>query len=307
MDCDFKGIYAANIVPLKTDKSIDADNLVNHVKEISDVKGIRGLLVNGHAGENFTLSANEQLQVLKIIKESIKKDSLIISGVNFEDPQQAARVAKEMFVSGANAILIFPPFSWSQGISTKMIYDHHKIISDSVQGPIFLYQSSVNSGHLSYKKDTLSELLKLKNIIGIKEGSWNTSIYIENHKYLKKINPSFLVMASGDEHIYPCFKYASDGSQVSLAAIIPDKIVELITNIENKNFDLAQDLDKKLLVLAQNIYGKQPPSFATARIKYCLKVLKKIPRDTMRSSIILDKKEKEALKKSLKSIKDIIN
>ena len=86
-------------------------------------------------------------------KESIKKDSLIISGVNFEDPQQAARVAKEMFVSGANAILIFPPFSWSQGVSTKMIYDHHKIISESVQGPIFLYQSSVNSGHLSYKKD----------------------------------------------------------------------------------------------------------------------------------------------------------
>ena len=88
-------------------------------------------------------------------------------------------------------------------------------------------------------------------------------------------------MASGDEHIYPCFKYASDGSQVSLAAIVPEKIVELITNIENKHFDLAQHLDKKLLILAQNIYGKQPSSFATARIKYCLKVLKKIPRETM--------------------------
>ena len=109
-------------------------------------------------------------------------------------------------------------------------------------------------------------------------------------------------MASGDEHIYPCFKYASDGSQVSLAAIVPEKIVELITNIENKNFDLAQELDKKLLILAQNIYGKYPPSFATARIKYCLKVLKKIPRDIMRSSISLDDEEKIQLEKSLKSI-----
>ena len=35
-------------------------------------------------------------------------------------------------------------------------------------------------------------------------------------------------MASGDEHLYPCFKYGSDGSQVSLAAIAPEKIVELI-------------------------------------------------------------------------------
>ena len=119
MNINFKGIYAANIVPLKIDKSIDKENLVNHVKGNFNVKGIRGLLVNGHAGENFTLNANEQIQVLKIIKESIKKESLIISGVNFEDPQEAARVAKEMLDSGANAILIFPPFSWSQGINTQ--------------------------------------------------------------------------------------------------------------------------------------------------------------------------------------------
>ena len=302
MKIDFKGIYAANIVPLETDKSIDIENLIKHVREISDVKGIKGLLVNGHAGENFTLSANEQIKVLRIIKESIKKESLIISGVNFEDPQKAALIAKEMLDNGANAILIFPPFSWSQGINTKMIYEHHKIISDAVQGPIFIYQSSVNSGYLSYKTETLRELTKIKNIIGIKEGSWNTECYVDNHKFLKNINQNFLVMASGDEHIYPCFKYASDGSQVSLAAIVPEKVVELITNIENKNFDLAEDIDRKLLILAKNIYGKYPPSFATARIKYCLKILKKIPRDTMRSSITLDNEEKSQLKNSLKSI-----
>ena len=87
-----------------------------------------------------------------------------------------------------------------------------------------------------------------------------------------------------------------------MAAIVPEKIVELITNIQSKNFDLAKDLDKKLLILAQNIYGKYPSSFATARIKYCLKVLGKIPRDTMRSSISLDDKEKLQLENSLKSI-----
>ena len=302
MNNNFKGIYAANIVPLKSDKSIDRENLIKHVKEISNVKGIRGLLVNGHAGENFTLSADEQIEVLNVIKESIKNDSLIISGVNFEDPEKGALVAKEMLDHGANAILIFPPFSWSQGISSKMIYEHHKIISDAVDGPIFIYQSSINSGHLSYNIETLGELMKIKNIIGIKEGSWNTKSYIENYKFLKNINHKFLVMASGDEHIYPCFEYASDGSQVSLAAIVPEKIVELITNIENKNFDLARNLDKTLLILAKNIYGKYPPSFATARIKYCLKVLKKIPNDTMRSSIILDYNEKKQLEHSLKLI-----
>ena len=93
MNNNFKVIYAAKIVPLKSDKSIDTENLIKHVKEISNVKGIRCLLVNGHAGENFTLSADEQIQVLNVIKESIKNDSLIISGVNFEDPEKGALVA----------------------------------------------------------------------------------------------------------------------------------------------------------------------------------------------------------------------
>ena len=65
MNINFKGIYAANIVPLESDKSIDTENLIKHVREISEVKGIKGLLVNGHAGENFTLSANEQIKVLE--------------------------------------------------------------------------------------------------------------------------------------------------------------------------------------------------------------------------------------------------
>ena len=109
-------------------------------------------------------------------------------------------------------------------------------------------------------------------------------------------------MASGDEHLYPCFKYASDGSQVSLAAITPEKIVKLIRLIENKEHSKAKKLDKKLLVLAKNIYGKYPPNFATARIKYCLKILKKIPNDLMRSTISLSSNEKMQLKKSLKSL-----
>ena len=43
-------------------------------------------------------------------------------------------------------------------------------------------------------------------------------------------------------------------------------------------------------------------SLATARIKYCLKILKKIPNEIMKSSITLDNNEKKQLKKSLKSL-----
>jgi len=302
MTKNLKGIYAATVVPLKKNKSINEIALKNHIKDIIKTNGIKGLLLNGHAGENFTLNIDEQIKVIKIAQKYKGLDKKLISGLNFEDPLLASNVAKKMTKAGADAILIFPPFSWSQGISEEMIFKHHKIICNKITKPVFLYQSSIYSGHLSYKKNLLKKLLKIKNIIGVKEGSWDYKNYVSNYKFLKKIKKEFLVMASGDEHLYPCFKYASDGSQVSLAAITPEKIVELIRLIENKEFSKAKKLDKKLLILAKNIYGKYPPNFATARIKYCLKVIKKIPSDLMRSSISLDANEKIKLKKCLKAL-----
>ena len=302
MNNNFKGIYAATVVPLKKNKSLDQNGLSKHIKDVINTKGIKGLLLNGHAGENFTLNINEQIRVVEIAKKFKNLNKKLISGLNFEDAILASKVAKKMEKAGADAILIFPPFSWSQGISEEMIFQHHKIICNKVNKPVFLYQSSIYSGDLSYKKNLLKKLLKIKNIIGVKEGSWNYKSYVNNYKFLKKIKNSFLVMASGDEHLYPCFKYASDGSQVSLAAITPEKIVELIRLIEKKEFSKAKKLDNRLLILAKNIYGKYPANFATARIKYCLKVLKKIPNDFMRSTIALDNLEKKHLRKSLKSL-----
>ena len=302
MNNNFKGIYAATVVPLKKNKSLDQNGLSKHIKHVINTKGIKGLLLNGHAGENFTLNINEQIKVVEIAKKFKNLNKKLISGLNFEDAILASKVAKKMEKAGADAILIFPPFSWSQGISEEMIFQHHKIICNKINKPVFLYQSSIYSGDLSYKKNLLKKLLKIKNIIGVKEGSWNYKSYVNNYKFLKKIKNSFLVMASGDEHLYPCFKYASDGSQVSLAAITPEKIVELIRLIEKKEFSKAKKLDNRLLILAKNIYGKYPANFATARIKYCLKVLKKIPNDFMRSTIALDNLEKKHLRKSLKSL-----
>jgi dihydrodipicolinate synthase/N-acetylneuraminate lyase len=87
---------------------------------------------------------------------------------------------------------------------------------------------------------------------------------------------------------------------LNIRAVVPEKVVELIKKIKQKKYLEAKLIDKKLLVLAKNIYGKYPHNFATARIKYCLKILKKIPNEIMKSSIILDNNEKKQLKKSLK-------
>lgn len=298
----FKGLYVANIVPLNKDRSINYKELKNHIKDLIN-QGINNFLVNGHAGENFTLTFEEQVKILKTIKTVTKRNNLIVSGLNFESVIDGLKYSKLFQKFGADALLIFPPNSWSLSRDDQTIINQHQIIANNVKIPLFFYQSSIYSYGLNYSNKIHSKLVKIKNIIGVKEGSWNSKSYIKNYNFLKKRKKDFLVMASGDEHLYDGFKYGSDGSMVSLAILMPKQINQMIELIHKKKFKEAKKLDAQILSLAKIIYGNHPGSHATARLKFCLKLQKKISQDLTRSIIKISDYDKLMLKKSLKKLK----
>ena len=57
---DYKGILPAMQVPFRPDFSIDEPELRRYTGWLAGVKGITGLVTNGHTGEVFALSAKEQ-------------------------------------------------------------------------------------------------------------------------------------------------------------------------------------------------------------------------------------------------------
>ena len=228
---------------------------------------------------------------------------MIVSGLNFESVIDGLKYSKLFQKFGADALLIFPPNSWSLSRDDQTIINQHQIIANNVKIPLFFYQSSIYSYGLNYSNKIHSKLVKIKNIIGVKEGSWNSKSYIKNYNFLKKRKKDFLVMASGDEHLYDGFKYGSDGSMVSLAILMPKQINQMIELIHKKKFKEAKKLDAQILSLAKIIYGNHPGSHATARLKFCLKLQKKISQDLTRSIIKISDYDKLMLKKSLKKLK----
>jgi 4-hydroxy-tetrahydrodipicolinate synthase len=92
-------------------------------------------------------------------------------------------------------------------------------------------------------------------------------------------------MASGDEHLFPCFAIGSEGSLVSLAAIVPKLIVSLYRAVLSGDLNEAQRLHARLYPLANTIYGAAPGSHANARLKACLHILGQFPHASMRPPI----------------------
>jgi 4-hydroxy-tetrahydrodipicolinate synthase len=278
----FRGIYAATICPLLDNGDIDEASLARHLASNAFVPGMAGLLINGHAGENFMLSREEKRRVVEIAFDVCGGQSILVNGINAESSMEAQRHVDDAKAAGADAALVFPPFSWALSQDGDIAVTHHTLANANAQMPLMLYQAGVNAGTMAYQPDVLTKLAQLPNVVGIKEGSWEAAAYEANLRLVKRVAPHVAMMASGDEHLLTCFAVGSEGSLVSLACVVPELIIALEQAFKDKNLEQARLLNERIYPLAKVIYGTAPGGYATARLKTCLKLLGRIPRDTMR-------------------------
>ncbi len=296
----FHGIYAATLCPLHDDGRIDEATLARHLEANARVPGMKGLLINGHAGENFLLSREEKRRVTDIAFEVCGKHSLLVCGINAEDSFEAQRHVDDARAAGADAALVFPPFSWALSQDARMAVTHHRIANANAAMPLMLYQAGVNAGTLAYRPEVLAELAQLPYVVGVKEGSWEAAAYEAHRRLVKRVAPHVAMMASGDEHLLTCFAIGSEGSLVSLAAVVPELVIDLDLAVKRGDLAQARSLNERIYPLAKAIYGTAPGGHATARLKTCLKLLGRIPSDAMRAPMgPLPREEVAALERAL--------
>ncbi len=268
----FRGIYVATLTPFRADGSLNEDVLARHFSDVTSEPGIVGVLCNGHAGESFLLSREERRRVTAIAAETIGRTHIVVSGVLCEASDEAAQHGADAVEAGADAVLVFPPFSWALSQDDTMAETHHRRIAAAAGVPMMLYQAGVSSA-LAYRPEVLAKLVQLPSVVGIKEGSWESNAYDRNRRLVRSIAPHVEMMASGDEHLLSCFALGSDGSLVSLAALMPAEIVALDRAVRANDLDRARDLHARIQPLANAIYGLAPGGHATARLKACMVLL----------------------------------
>jgi len=276
------GIHAATIAPLRPNLSLDEDALAAHVAFVAGHDGIEGLLINGHAGENFLLTRDEKRRVAEICRATLGPDVFLTSGVNAEASLEAAEQAAEAQAAGADAVLLFPPNAWGLFRDRGAATTHHRHAMAACSLPFVLYQAPVGAGSMPYDDETLADLVALPAVAGIKEGSWEIATYEGKRRLAKALRPDIAVMGSGDEHLLTSYLIGSEGSQVSLAAVTPEPLVKLWRAAAAGRWDEARHWHEVVYPLACAVYRARPSGRATPRLKACLKILGRLACDAAR-------------------------
>ena len=274
------GIYPSTVMPMRPDASPDWDAYAAHTAACGLHPGIAGVLCNGHAGENTVLLPGEKRRAVAETAGIIRQRGIVIAGVNQEGSAEAGREAAAAVEAGAEAVMVFAPNGFALSREAGLAERHHRAVAEAVPGvPIFLFQGSHASG-MAYPPAVLDRLLDLPAIVGVKEGGWEVNGYDALRRQVRARRPDVAVMASGDEHL---LAHGSEGSIVSLADIVPGEILALHAAMRRSDLSAARAVHDRIEPLADAIYGRPPSGRATARLKWCLAALGRIPHPTVRA------------------------
>ena len=227
----FKGVLTALVTPFK-DNQVDISSLQKLVKNQLN-EGIHGLIVLGTTAEGPTLTQKEKKQIFDIAQSEVSGQVPLVVGVGSNSTADTIEKAQEAVRWGADALLCVVPY-YNKPPQRGLLH-HFQKISESVDIPILLY--NVPSRTItSLSLETIVNLSKCKNIIGIKEASGD----IQFDKDLMKVfSGRDFRMLSGDDNTFDAFMEIKGGGIISVISnLLPSQTVEVY------NAYMKGDVDK---------------------------------------------------------------
>ncbi|WP_319995836.1 dihydrodipicolinate synthase family protein [Trichococcus shcherbakoviae] len=149
-------------------EDLNTETTLQHVMHLYD-QGVKSVLVCGTTGEQHSLSLAEKLQLLESLDAAsfLPDDLEILFGVASIRQKEALQLAEKVNANPkiSGVLLGFPPYILPSQKEARLYVE---AIAKVINKPIILYNNPRRTG-FNLDLDTFAELIKLANIIGIKD------------------------------------------------------------------------------------------------------------------------------------------
>ncbi|MBQ9624662.1 MAG: 4-hydroxy-tetrahydrodipicolinate synthase [Clostridia bacterium] len=209
----FTGSCVALITPFTKD-GVNYDAL-HKLIDFQIENGTDAILICGTTGEPATMTSDEKKQVISDSVSYINKRVPVIVGAGTNSTAASIANVKAAKDAGADAALIVTPYY--NKATQKGLVAHYNAIGDSADLPLIVYNVPSRTG-VNINADTMGEIAKHKNVIGIKEASGNIKQIVEISRLC---NGKADLYSGNDDHIVPVMSCGGKGVISVLANVAP--------------------------------------------------------------------------------------
>ncbi|MEY4140984.1 MAG: hypothetical protein RL110_355 [Bacteroidota bacterium] len=256
----FTGSGVALVTPFDASMQVDFDALKELV-EYQMENGTDFLVVQGTTGESPTLSSEEKEAILATVLETNNGKLKVVYGLGGNDTASiAGKLAKGL--PGVDGILSVSPYYNKP--TQKGIIAHYKILADSTDLPIILYNVPGRTGSNMAPETTL-ELAEVKNIVAVKEASGN----MEQILQIIKDRPKGFGVLSGDDNLtMPLILAGADGVISVVANAFPAQFSTMVHASMQGELDTARKAHNSLFDITKMFFEQGNPGGVKAALSY---------------------------------------
>lgn len=247
----FKGSIVAIVTPMKDGKVDEAK--LRELVEFQIEKGTDGIVPCGTTGESATLTYEEHCQVIDIVIDQVKGRVPVIAGTGSNSTHETIFLTKHAKEAGADAALVITPYYNKP--TQKGLYEHFKAVAEAVDIPIILYNVPGRTA-VNMLPETVIELSKIKNIVGVKEASGSLDQAAE---IIAGTDDSFALLSGEDSLTYPLLCLGAKGVISVATNIVPELMAELVDSFFTGDINKAKVLHYKLFPLFKAIFFETNP------------------------------------------------
>ncbi|WP_026476111.1 4-hydroxy-tetrahydrodipicolinate synthase [Alkaliphilus transvaalensis] len=271
----FNGSGVAIVTPFKGGKvDFEAfDKLINfHLNNDT-----QALIVLGTTGEATTQNDEEREAVIKAAVAKVNKKIPVIIGTGGNDTAKSVKHTKQAEDLGADGVLVVTPYY--NKATQKGLIAHFTAIANASKLPNILYNVPGRT-NVNINPDTVAQLAKIDNIIGIKEASGNISQVLE----IKRLVPEgFKIYSGNDDQVIPVYSAGGHGVISVSANVIPKEMQQMCGAFETGDVKEALRLQLKYKLFIDLLFSEVNPipvKAAVSLMGYCENELR-LPLTTM--------------------------
>jgi len=290
-------LITAMITPFKNNLEVDyaaVEKVANHLAD----NGTDAILVAGTTGESPTLTHEEELEILKTVKNTVGNRVKVIMGAGSNSTKTAVEMSIKVDKIGVDAILSVVPYYNKP--SQKGLIEHFSQIADAVDVPILLYNIPGRTG-INMQAETMAELAhKHQNIAGVKQSNPDLDLVTE----IAIKTPDDFVIYSGDDSLtLPMLSLGAYGVVSVCSHLIGKEIKKMITEFKKGNVQEATEIQHKCYPLFKALFmAPNPTPLKTAMQQIGL------AKDFLRPPLVgLSEEEKNKLKNILDTYQKVMN
>lgn len=248
----FTGSIPALVTPMLADGAVDYDQLEALI-DFHVEAGSSGVVIAGTTGESATLSPHEHCDLLARSREIINGRFPFIAGTGANSTSEAIELTECALKVGADAALLVTPY-YNKPTQRGLVL-HHQAIAEAVNIPQILYNVPGRTA-CDMQAETVGELARVSNIVGIKEATGS----MERLAEIKKLVGTDFSLLTGDDSTTCDFVLNGGHGAISVTAnVVPAKMANMIALAAAGKADEARAADSEIAELHKLLFIESNP------------------------------------------------